>query len=79
MAGQGCLKTPPRVAHLVVPLVLVMPLVPLVLMMSLKTPPVVPLKAPLVMTLKPPLVMTLKTLLRSRSHVTQMATHELDS
>ena len=56
-----------------------MPLVPLVLMMSLKTPPVVPLKAPLVMTLKPPLVMTLKTLLRSRSHVTQMATHELDS
>jgi hypothetical protein len=76
LAGQGCLKTPPRVAHPVVPLVLVMPLV---LMVSLKTPVVVPLKTPLVMTLKPPLVMTLKALLRSRSHVTQMATHELDS
>jgi hypothetical protein len=57
LAGQGCLKTPPRVAHPVVPLVLVMPLV---LMVSLKTPVVVPLKTPLMMTLKPPLMMTLK-------------------
>ena len=85
LAGQGCLKTPPRVAHPVVPLVLVMPLV---LMVSLKTPVVVPLKTPLMMTLKPPLVMALKApLVKTHwgifvaqmrscwSHVTQMATH----
>jgi hypothetical protein len=83
LAGQGCLKTPPRVAHPVVPLVLVMPLV---LMVSLKTPVVVPLKTPLMMTLKPPLMMTLKPpmvmalkppkVMRSCwSHVTQMASH----
>ena len=79
LAGQGCLKTAPRVTHLVVPLVLVMPLVPMV---SLKTPVVVPLKTPLMMTLKPPMVMALKPpkVMRSCwSHVTQMATHELDS
>ena len=47
LAGQGCLSTPLRVTHLMMPL-----------MPPPRVPLVVTLKPPLMMALKPPLVMT---------------------